>query len=158
MKGSKTRAVPSSTAVITGASRGIGAAFARRLAAEGCDVTLVARQAPELVELAEELSQRFQVRADVVVADLSTPGGVDVVVRRLADSAPHWLINNAGFGVPGAFDQVALDQSLTMIQLHVMAGVRLSHAASAGMIDRGHGRIVNITSIGAFLPRPGDAT
>ena len=99
-EGSKTRAVPSSTAVITGASRGIGAAFARRLAAEGCDVTLVARQAPELVELAEELSQRFQVRADVVVADMSTPGGVDVVVRRLAESPPHWLIDNAGFGSP----------------------------------------------------------
>ncbi len=80
--------------MITGASRGIGAAFARRLAAEGCDVTLVARRAPELLELAEELSQSFQVRADVVVADLATPGGVDDVVRRLADSAPHWLIRS----------------------------------------------------------------
>ena len=66
------------------------------------------------------------------------------------DLPPHRRINNAGFGVPGAFDQVALNQTLAMIQRHVLAGVRLSHAALAGMIDRGHGRIVNVASIGAF--------
>jgi short-subunit dehydrogenase len=118
----------------------------------------VARRDVELTNIARDLAQRFQVKADVVIADLATPEGVDQLVRRLESSPPHWLINNAGFGVPGAFDQVPLEKSLAMIQVHVLAAVRLSHAALPGMIARGSGNIVNVGSIGAFLPRPGDAT
>ena len=73
-------------------------------------------------------------------------------------SPVDWLINNAGFDVPGVFDQVPLQRSLAMIQLHLLASTRLSHAVLPGMIGRGRGRIVNVASIGAFLPRPGDAT
>ena len=146
------------TALVTGASSGIGAAYARRLAAEGCDVTLVARREPELTILAADLGQRFKVQAHVVVADLATPEGVDLAINRLADVPVDWLVNNAGFGAPGVFDQVPLQRSLAMIQLHLLATTRLSHAVLPGMIGRGRGRIVNVSSIGAFLPRPGDAT
>jgi short-subunit dehydrogenase len=154
----ETRPDALSTAVVTGASSGIGAAFARQLAARGCDVILVARRETELTTLARNLGQAFRVRAEVVKTDLGTPEGVDHLVRHLESSPPHWLINNAGFGVPGAFNQVPLERSLAMIQVHVLAAVRLIHAVLPGMIARGHGNIVNVGSIGAFLPRPGDAT
>lgn len=149
---------PHQTAVITGASSGIGTAFARRLAARGCDVILVARRGPALAAIAAGLEQQFRVRAEVVVADLATPEGVGGVARRLEAAPPHWLINNAGVGIPGRFDQLPLDPLLAMIRLHVLADVVLCHAALPGMIARGQGRIVNVASIGALLPRPGDAT
>ena len=158
MTATRPHAVGLRTALVTGASSGIGAAYARRLAAEGCQVTLVARREPELTTLAAQLRQRFKVQAHVVAADLATPEGVDQATNRLANAPVDWLINNAGFGVPGLFDQVPLHRSLAMIQLHLLASTRLSHVVLPGMIGRGHGRIVNVASIGAFLPRPGDAT
>ena len=146
------------TALITGASSGIGAAYARRLAAQGCDVILVARREPELTSIAADLEQRLRTRTEVVVADLTTPDGVAAVTRRLATAPPHWLVNSAGFGIPGTFEQVPLDRLLDMIRLHVLATVELCHAVLPGMIARGRGRIVNVASIGALLPRTGDAT
>ena len=145
-------------ALITGASSGIGAAYAHRLAAQGCDVILVARRKPELASLAAGLEQRFRTGTEVVVADLATPEGVAAVTRRVATAPPHWLVNSAGFGIPGRFDQVPLDRLLAMIRLHVLAAVELCHAVLPGMIARGRGRIVNVASIGALLPRAGDAT
>jgi short-subunit dehydrogenase len=80
--------------------------YARRLAAKGCDVTLVARPEPEMVAPAAHLREHFQVQTHVVVADLATPEGVDQAISRSATAPVDWLINNAGFGVPGVFDQV----------------------------------------------------
>ena len=149
---------PHRTALVTGASSGIGAAFARRLAAQGCDVILVARRQAELARVAGEIEQRFPVRTEILTADLATSDGMDAVARRLTASTPHWLINNAGFGIPGPFHQVPLNRILALIRLHVIADVVLCHTALPGMVTRGHGRIVNVASIGGLLPRPGDAT
>ena len=147
------------TALITGASSGIGAAFARGLAAEGYDLLLVARRRERLVSLAADLRQRFYVSAEVLVADLSKPHDVAQVEQCIAQlDHLELLINNAGFGVPGPFAAVPLDVHLTMIQVHVLASIHFCRTALPGMIARGHGAIINLSSIGAFIPNPGDAT
>lgn len=148
-----------STALITGASSGIGAAFARALAARQYDLVLVARREERLISLASELQQRFHVRAEVMVADLSNPEGMERVEKRLTSiKTLDILVNNAGFGIPGKFIEIPLEQQLGMIQVHVFASVRLSHAALPRMIARRHGAIINVASLGAFIPKPEDAT
>jgi uncharacterized protein len=147
------------TVLITGASSGIGAAFARALAARQYDLVLVARREDRLISLARELEQRFPIQAEVLVADLANPSGMEQVKKRLAISETlAILVNNAGFGIPGKFAAIPLDQHLAMIQVHVLASVRLCHAALPGMVARGHGAIINVSSIGAFMPKPEDAT
>jgi uncharacterized protein len=146
------------SALITGASSGIGAAFARKLASQKTNLLLVARREARLANLAADLERQFGVNAEVLAADLSTPGGVERVETRIADlDTLDLLINNAGFGFPSHFVDAPLEKSLAMIQVHVLASVRLNRAVLPGMIARGHGGIVNVSSIGAFLPRPGDA-
>ena len=149
----------SRTALITGAASGIGAAFARRLAAGGYNLVLVARREERLTSLATALRREFQVGAEVLPADLSTDDGRALVEKRIA--ALHdleILVNDAGFGMPGRFTAVPLATELAMIQLHVVASMRLSRAALPAMLARRRGAIINLSSIGAFLPRPGDAT
>ena len=147
------------TAMITGASSGIGAAFARRLASQGYKVVLVARRRERLEALAVELRKQFPVDAEVLVADLSQTVEVERVTRRIVElKSLDVLVNNAGFGVPGNFADVPLEKHLAMIQVHVLASVVLSHAALPGMMARGHGAIINVSSIGGLIPRPGDTT
>lgn len=149
----------SKSAVITGASSGIGAAFARRLAAEGYALVLIARRQERLASLATDVRQRFHVSAEVLVADLFKLDDVAQVEQRIAQlDTLDLLINNAGFGVPGPFAAMPLDIHLAMIQVHVLASVRFCRAALPGMIARGSGVIINLSSIGAFIPNPGDAT
>ena len=146
------------TALITGASSGLGEAFARKLASQKLDLILVARRGDRLAKLASELRSQCGVNAEDLVADLSTDVGVGLVERRIESlKALDLLVNNAGFGVPGEFAEVPLERSLLMIDVHVLASVRLSRAALPGMIARRRGAIINVSSIGAFLPRPGDA-
>jgi short-subunit dehydrogenase len=165
MKASATRRMgPAShqkTALITGASSGIGAAFARRLASEGYDLVLVARREARLADLAAELRARFHTQATVLAADLSSPSGIESIERHLADAKVvpiDLLVNDAGFGMPGSFADLPFESHQAMIAVHVLANVRLSRAALPGMISRGRGAIINVSSIGAFLPNPGDAT
>lgn len=149
----------SKSAVITGASSGIGAAFARRLAAEAYDLVLIARRQERLASLAADVRQRFQVHVEILVGDLSNPDDVARVEQHIARlDTLELLINNAGFGVPGPFAVVPSDTHLAMIEVHVLASVRFCRAALPGMIARGHGAIINLSSIGAFIPNPGDAT
>jgi short-subunit dehydrogenase len=149
----------SKSAIITGASSGIGAAFARRLAAEAYDLVLIARRQERLASLAADVRQRFHVHVEVLVGDLSNPDDVARVEQHIARlDTLELLINNAGFGVPGPFAAVPLDTHLAMIEVHVLASVRFCRAALPGMIARGHGAIINLSSIGAFIPNPGDAT
>jgi hypothetical protein len=144
---------------VTGTSSGIGAAFARTRAAQHCNLILVARRQSRLACLAGDLQRRFGVDAEVVVADLATLKGVEQVIRRLDEHGRvDWLINAAGFGLPGRFAEVPLEHILPIIELHVLASVRLTRAVLPRMSKHGAGRIVNVASIGAFLPRPGDAT
>lgn len=146
-------------ALITGASSGIGAAFARRLAADGYDLVLVARREERLAVLADELGARHGVVVQSLAADLSDPAGVGRVERRVQSlDELDLLINNAGFGARGYFAEADLCEQLKMIQLHVLASVRLARAVLPGMIERDRGGIINVASLEAFIPLPGDAT
>ncbi len=151
--------LPRGRALITGASSGIGEAFARRLAAEGFDLTLVARREDKLRTLADEVSAAFGIRADVLAADLARDEDIERVARYI-ESQPDLalLINNAGFGTRGDFAHVELGPQLDMIHVHVVAAVTLAWAALPGMVGRGSGAIINVSSIAAFFPSGGGAT
>jgi short-subunit dehydrogenase len=135
-------------ALITGASSGIGAEYARVLARHGYDVLLVGRREDRLQQTQSEIGGQAQ----VLVADLSTDEGVDRVAERIADSANlDFLVNNAGFGTKGRFFQVDLTSQEQMHRLHVLAPMRLMHAALPGMVARDRGSIVNVSSVAAFM-------
>ncbi len=145
-------------ALITGASSGIGAAFARRLAALGVHLVIVARREARLRTLAQELEGSFAIRVECLAADLSQPGDIDRVVQCVIQLPRiDFLINNAGFGIPGTFIETALEKSLTMLDVHVLASTRLIKAALPKMMAQQSGKIINVASIGAFFPKPGDA-
>ncbi|MEV0638839.1 SDR family oxidoreductase [Streptomyces sp. NPDC050619] len=143
------------TALITGSTAGIGAAFARRLAADGHNLVLVARDTKRLREQATELHDRHGIEAEVLTADLAADDGIEAVAARLADrkSPVDLLINNAGFGNKGRFLDVSMADELTMLKVHCEAVLRLTSAATAGMRERGRGGVVNVASVAAFVPR-----
>ncbi|AIV34665.1 SDR family oxidoreductase [Streptomyces sp. R1] len=143
------------TALITGSTAGLGAAFARRLAADGHDLVLVARDTERLREQATELHDRHGIEAEVLTADLSTDAGIDAVATRLSDrrSPVDLLINNAGFGNKGRFLEVPMADELTMLKVHCEAVLRLTSAAVEAMRERGRGGVVNVASVAAFVPR-----
>ncbi|MEU6082164.1 SDR family oxidoreductase [Streptomyces sp. NPDC047108] len=143
------------TALITGATAGIGAAFARRLAADGHNLVLVARDVERLREQATELHDRHGIEADVLSADLSEEKGIVSVEDRLADRVHpvDLLVNNAGFGNKGRYLQVPMADELRMLKVHCEAVLRLTSAAAEGMQERGRGGVVNVASVAAFVPR-----
>ncbi len=146
-------------AVITGASSGIGATFARALAARGYDLALVARREDRLRELADELSKTFHVDCTVLPADLTRDEDVRTVEAFLA-GAPHldMLVNNAGFGSRGRFYEAKLETQDAMHRVHVLATMRLTHAALRNLTARNRGAIINVASVAAFVPRPGSTS
>jgi short-subunit dehydrogenase len=149
----------SRTALVTGASSGIGAEFARQLARMGYHLILVARREDRLASLAAELQERYPITAEVVVADLTESNDVEQVERRIAQlDNLDLLINNAGFGAPGSFAESDLATQLAMIDLHIVASVRLTRAVLPGMIVRGRGAIINISSVAGLVPIPGSVT
>ncbi|GAA3297856.1 SDR family NAD(P)-dependent oxidoreductase [Streptomyces cinereospinus] len=143
------------TALITGSTAGIGAAFARRLAADGHNLVLVARDTKRLREQATELHDRHGIEAEVLTADLATDGGIETVATRLADrkNPVDLLINNAGFGNNGRYLEVPMADELRMLKVHCEAVLRLTSAATQAMLERGRGGVVNVASVAAFLPR-----
>jgi uncharacterized protein len=144
------------TALITGASSGIGEAFARTLAARGDDLVLVARSAGRLETLAAELSAKHGVRAHVLPADLSDPGAVDALVAELAarELTVEMLINNAGFGTHGEFAALDAARERDEVLVNVLAPVMLTRALLPAMIARRSGAIVNVGSTASFQPVP----
>jgi len=142
-------------ALVTGASSGIGAAFAERLAREGYDLILVARRRDRLERLAERLQSLYGRTSDVLVADLAQSGDLRAVEERAAhDPTLELLVNNAGFITFNPVAQHDVDLLETMITVHVTALVRLTCAALPGMIARGHGAIINVASAAAFFTVP----
>jgi short-subunit dehydrogenase len=146
-------------ALVTGASSGIGLAYARQLAAQGYGLVLVARREERLQRLASELEQQHHVQAEVLAADLATEDGIARVEQRIAQGGDiAFLVNNAGYDVFGLFAQVPIEKTLELITCHVLASVRFCRAALPGMLDRQRGAIVNVSSIGAFIPKSHDST
>ena len=143
-------------ALVTGASGGIGEEYARQLAAQGADVVLVARSAEPLERLAVELHERNGVRAEVVIADLATDAGVRAVEARVGDV--DLLVNNAGYGIARHLAETEPDDVDGMVRLNVLAVARLTRAALPPMLERGHGGIVNVSSVAGFQPSPSFAT
>ncbi|MCP9208702.1 SDR family NAD(P)-dependent oxidoreductase [Streptomyces sp. NEAU-Y11] len=143
------------TALITGTTAGIGAAFASRLAADGHSLVLVARDEKRLRDQAADLHDRHGVEVEVLRADLSEEAGIAAVEARLEDRTHpvDLLVNNAGFGHRGRYLEVPLTDELRMLRLHCEAVLRLTSAACGTMRDRGRGGVINVASIAAFFPR-----
>jgi uncharacterized protein len=149
------------TALVTGASSGVGEAFARRLAADGCGLVLVARRAKQLADLADQLRAAHGAEVEVLGADLTVPEELCRVEQRLADPGRpvDLLVNNAGvFGRIGYLADQAVDSEAHKIELNAVAVVRLARAVLPGMLARRRGGIVNVSSIAAFVPTPRAAT
>jgi len=143
------------TALVTGPTAGIGRSFVAVLAARGYDLVLVARDRERLEELARSLSVEHRVEVQVLVADLADRAAIAAVESRLADrSRPvELLVNNAGHGIKGSFVDTDVEDEQALLDILVTAVLRLSHAAAAPMVERGHGAIVNVSSVAGFLPR-----
>jgi len=142
-------------ALVTGASSGIGATFARQIAAEGYDLVLVARRTERLEKLAAELQAQHGVSVEAVAADLTRDDDVTRVCRLLAD-APRLalLVNNAGFGTKGLFFETDPGPQDGMHRLHILATERLTGAALPGMVARKRGGIINVSSVAGFIQGP----
>lgn len=156
----------SPTALVTGASSGIGAVYARALARQGYHLVLVARRVDRLQALAVELEELYGTRVEILTADLSRDRGIASVERRIAageaagdDALPpiDFLVNNAGYDVFGSFVEIAIKKHLDLINCMELAVVRLTHATLPGMLKRGRGAIVNVSSMGSFIAKPYDA-
>lgn len=145
-----------SYALITGASSGIGAEFARQLAAAGYNLVLTARREEKLTAFAAELRATYNITTEVIAADLAQSDDVAQLEARIAALNLAVLINNAGFGTTGGLAASDLDSQMGMLDVHIMAPMRLCRAALSGMTERGGGIIINVSSISAFFPSPGD--
>jgi hypothetical protein len=145
------RSTAKGRALVSGASSGIGAAWARRLARDGYDLVLVARRADRLESLAEQLARAHAVDVEVLSTDLATDAGVGEVERVIgAGPALAWLVCAAGFGTRGKFADVAPAKVTRMVRLHVEANARLVRAALPGMTAAGYGAIILVSSLSAF--------
>ena len=142
------------TALVTGASAGIGKAFAEHLASDGYDLVLTARRQQRLEELARALEVKHGVRAQVITADLADPGAPEQIMQELRarELEVDVLINNAGFGIRTAFGDTPWTQHAQLIQVEVTAVAHLTHLCLPGMLDRGYGRVVHVASLAGLLP------
>jgi short-subunit dehydrogenase len=148
------------TALVTGASSGLGVEFAEQLAGRGHDLVLVARSADRLEQLAAGLRTRHGARVDVIVQDLTDPDAAATVAARLAalDRRVDLLVNNAGFGTAGRFEDIPDGRDEEQLMVNLVALVGLTRALVPGMLARGRGAVVNVASIAAFQPSPFFAT
>jgi len=149
-----------SWALVTGASSGIGADFARLLAGKGCNLVLVARREDRLKTLAEELAGAHGIDARSVALDLSLPDGPAELLRRTEEQglAIDLLVNNAGFGLYGAHMDIPWERERQMLALDVVALADLTKRYVAGMLERGRGSVIQVASIGAYQASPSYAS
>lgn len=144
-----------STALVTGATAGIGEAFARRFAKDGSALVLVARDVERLKRLADDLHLAYGVEVEVLPADLADTEGCRLVEQRLADPGEpvDVLVNNAGFAVGRSFAYGDIEAEEAMLRVLVRAVLRLSRAALPGMLDRRSGVVINVSSVASFVPQ-----
>jgi uncharacterized protein len=134
-------------ALVTGASSGIGAAFAERLARDGHDLIIVARRADRLRHLEQRLTADFGVTVETLTADLTEPAGLESVERSLLEQRPALLVNNAGFSGYGPFTEIHPGVAENLLRIHALAVARLTRAALPGMVARGSGAVINVASL-----------
>lgn len=145
------------TALVTGASAGIGREFCRQLAGRGYDLLVVARDAERLQALAGELGSEYRVNVEVLPADLTRDEEVDRIVARIRGlDGLTLLVNNAGFGTLGSLAAAPPEQQEAMIRLHVLTPMRLTQAALPGFLERRRGAMVNVSSVASFIYSPGN--
>lgn len=146
------------TALITGASSGIGAAFARALAREGYNLVILARREDRLKKLAEEIQADIPVQIEILVADLDKSEDLEKTARQIeAIGDLDLLVNNAGFGTSGPYAELDPQEMLRMVRVHIIASTRLARAALPGMLTRRRGGIINVSSMASFLPFSGNS-
>lgn len=144
-------------ALVTGASSGIGLVYARRLAAQGRDLLLVARDGTRLGALCTELASAHGVRCEALVADLSAPEGIAAVAARIrGEGSLAVLVNNAGFGTRGVIGKADPAGQARMLTLHVQAVHELTQAALPGMRERRRGWVITVASVASWVPAPGN--
>jgi short-subunit dehydrogenase len=146
---------PARTALVTGPTSGIGLAFAHRLAGSGHDLVLVSRTRERLEKLAVELRERYGVGVDVIVADVGRREELAAVEERVADPARpvDLVVNNAGFGLKHPVLENSVEDEQHLLDTHVTAVLRVTHAALGQMVARGSGSILNVSSVAGYLPR-----
>lgn len=147
------------TALITGASSGIGAVFARELAARGMNLILVARTEERLRSLAAELTQKHSIKAEVITADLAQPGIAKTLYQETQNRqlTVDMLVNNAGFSTYGSFESIAPEKEQHEIAVNIATLVDLTHVFIPAMLARGDGAVINLASTAAFVPVPRQA-
>ncbi len=145
---------PGKTALITGASTGIGRDLAELFARDGHHLVITARNESLLQELAGKLRDQYHVKVDVIAQDLSVPGGPQRIFEQLQSKPIDYLVNNAGFGTHGPFAQSDLPTELAMLQLNIVALTHLTRLLLPPMLQRRGGRIMNVASVAGFLPGP----
>ncbi|MEI7553902.1 SDR family oxidoreductase [Candidatus Chlorohelix sp.] len=144
-------------ALVTGASSGIGEEFARRLAKDGYDLILVARRQQKLEALANQLENNNKIKAEVQVIDLASPVELEKLEKRVSEVPDlTLLVNNAGFATMGNFADMTPSSQKGMVHTHIMATVGLTRAALPGMIARRRGGVINVASVAAYAPYPGN--
>ena len=139
------------TALVTGATSGIGLAYVHELAERGYDLVLVARNEDRLEEIASEISIRRGVTVEVLSADLSVRSNIDRVAQRSSRSDIDLVVNNAGFGLNKSFTSSSVDDEQAMLDVLVTAVMRITHAALPGMLERNRGGIINVSSVASWL-------
>jgi short-subunit dehydrogenase len=150
------KAIKQETVLVTGASSGIGRELARCFAAEGCRLVLLSRKRQALQGLADELRAAYKTQSEVLPADLSQPSAPARIFEHFQVNGPKIdvLVNNAGFGAHGQFAALSVERQLEMVQVNITAVMHLTRLLLPGMIERGHGGILNVASTAAFQPGP----
>lgn len=147
-----------STALITGATSGIGAAYAQRLAKEGYNLIITGRREEKINSLAATLRDTYHVDVEVIIIELSQADEVDQFLEEIEGRNIDILINNAGFGTTKFFYREPLELQEKMVATHILAAMKLTYAILPGMIEKGRGTIIYMSSAGAFLATPDTAT